>query len=262
MLTIITSIYKSEKYIKKYIEHLISVGNFLQDKIDFEVIIVANDLSEKEEKALATCRDKKWFKLLSVPRESLYASWNRGVETAKGDIVGFWNTDDIRYPEALLGGVKLIEEGADLVYFPFIIKWYLNFFNIGILVKKKKILPDIYDRNKFTRGMHCGPFFLFSKEFYKKVGPFDEQFKIVGDFDWCVRAAKISNNFVLSEVNAGEFRVDGGGLSAGGKHRFKVENSVVFKRHDIPIKLKGITEKEIEKFNFSRILHKGNFINL
>jgi len=262
MLTIITSTYKSEKYIKKYVAHLMTAGNFLQDKIDFEVIIIANDLSEKEKKAFEICSNKKWFKLLSVPRESLYASWNRGVDAARGTVVGFWNADDIRYPEALLDGVKLIEGGADLVYFPFIIKWYLNFFNIGILVKKKKILPDFYDRNKFTSGMHCGPFFLFSKEFYKQVGPFDEQFKIVGDFDWCVRAAKISDNFVLSKVNAGEFRVDGGGLSAGGKYRFKVENSVVFERHSILIKSEGVTDKEMEKFDSSRILYKGNFVSL
>lgn len=263
MISLITSLYKSDKYLDNYQKRIVVFADYLlKKKIDFEIIVIANSPAEKENKFGEFFKNKTWLSFIKVPRESLYATWNRGVGLAKGSIIGFWNVDDARRPEAMIDALNLFNVGAQLVYFPFLIKWYLNIFNFSFLVKRKKIVPPIFDRNEFTRSMHCGPFFLFSKEFYKKVGPFDEQFKIVGDFDWCVRAAKISNNFVLSEVNAGEFRVDGGGLSAGGKHRFKVENSVVFKRHDIPIKLKGITEKEIEKFNFSRILHKGNFINL
>lgn len=236
------------------------VGNFLQDKIDFEVIVIVNDASKKETESLQIFKEKKWFKYLSVPREPLYATWNRGVEMAQGDVIGFWNVDDLRQPEALIDGIDLIEKGVNLVYFPFTIKWYLNFLGIDLLVKKKVVKPDVFDRKKFTSGMHCGPFFLFAKGFYQRVGPFDEQFKIAGDFDWCVRSAKISNKFALSNINAGEFRVDGGGLSAGGKHQLKLENSVLFKRHSIPIKVKGVNGEEGDKFKVYEILHKGCYV--
>ncbi|MBL8030476.1 MAG: hypothetical protein JNN11_04480, partial [Candidatus Doudnabacteria bacterium] len=57
--------------------------------------------------------------------------------------------------------------------------------------------------------------------------PFDEQFKIAGDFDWCVRAVKAIEKVKKAKNLGGIFRVDGGGLSAGGSERQKWENSVV-----------------------------------
>ncbi len=262
MLTIITSLYKSEKYVKKIADHLLAAGLILQKSIDFEFIVIANDPSEEENNAFKSLKDKEWFKYVSVPREPLYATWNRGVEMAQGNAIGFWNADDVRYSEALLDGVKLLEAGAGVVYFPFTIKRYFNLFGFSFLVKKRQIIPEVFDRKKFTTGMHCGPFFLFSKDFYHKVGPFDEQFRIGGDFDWCVRAAKISNKFSLSKENAGEFRVDGSGLSAGSKWRLKLENSVLFKRHSIPIKIDEVSDEEINKFKINQILHKGEYLSI
>ncbi|PIZ92929.1 MAG: hypothetical protein COX82_03625 [Candidatus Magasanikbacteria bacterium CG_4_10_14_0_2_um_filter_41_10] len=262
MLTIITSIYKSETYLKKYTDHLMRVGDVLSQQLDFECIVIANDPSQKEIDAFHTFQGKKWFTFMPVPREPLYATWNRGISMAKGNVIGFWNVDDIRYAEALLDGVHLIQNGADLVYFPFTISWYVNVFGTSFLVKKKEIKPDQFERAKFVTGMHCGPFFLFSRDLYERVGAFDEQFRIAGDFDWCVRAATVSEKFRLSSMHAGIFRVDGGGLSAGGKRRLQLENSVVFKRHAIPIDVGGLTDAEISSFNEKKMLYKGKYIDV
>lgn len=263
MLTITTSIYKTEKYIKKYVKNLLTVGNFLDGKIDFEFIVIANEPSKKELEALSLLEGKKWFSYQSVPREPLYASWNRGIKSARGNVFGFWNVDDVRRPEAMIDGLSLIERGADLVCFPFTLKWYLNLFGFGLLVRKRVVPTTAFDRKIYTSGMLCGPFFIFSKDLYERVGPFDEQFRIAGDFDWCVRAAKITDNFAFSKVNAGEFRVDGGGLSAGSKMRLKLENGVVFKRHKIPIDLAaGVCASDVEKFSIDQISHQGRLISL
>jgi hypothetical protein len=94
--------------------------------------------------------------------------------------------------------------------------------------------------------MHCGPFFIFTRELYNKMGPFDEQFKIVADFDWCVRAAKITDKFFLGKESAGVFRVDGKGLSSGGKPIHQAENNIVYRRHGVEDKIvKGFESFEV-----------------
>lgn len=261
MLTLVTSSYNSGKYLKKYAAKVMKAGDFLENKIDFEIIAIANAPSKKEKDAFEFLKNKKWFRCVEVPRESVFCSINRGINMANGDVVGLWNVDDVRYPESLIDGLRLIKDGADVVYFPFTIKWYLNLFSIDFLIRKKVIKPPLFDREKFISGMHCGPFLLIRKDFYKQVGPFDEQFKVAGDFDWCVRAAKISNRFALSEKNGGEFRVDGGGLSSGGKMIQYAENNIVCRRHGIKDKIISGYESLEAGFRVDKIKFGGDYID-
>lgn len=248
MITFVTSLYKPEEYLDDYLGCLSSFSrDFSRMASGFEVVIVSNDTSlstrAKLERFIEANNASSWLRVVDVPRESLYASWNRGIDLAKNDIIGFWNVDDIRYPEATADAVKLIKEnGAELIYFPFIIKWYLKFFGCAFLVKRRKIVPPVFDKREFTRSMHCGPFFVFKKSLYEKVGPFDEQFKIVGDFDWCIRAAKISDKFTRSDKIAGVFgRYYGSNLS-GGNQRHVVENNIVYARHGVQDKIRPVNK--------------------
>ena len=246
MITLVSSLYKPEEHLGGYLTRLRDFARDISGRAPgLEIVIVSNDTSvvtrKKLEEFIKTNNTKDWLRVCHVSRESLYASWNRGVALAKNDIIGFWNVDDARYPDAVTDAVKLVKEnGAELVYFSFIIKWYLKFFGLAFLVKKKKIIPPVFDRREFTRSMHCGPFFIFSRSLYDKVGPFDEQFKIVGDFDWGIRAAKISDQFARSDKIAGVFgRYYGSNLS-GGNQRHAVENNIVYARHGVPDKIQPV----------------------
>jgi GT2 family glycosyltransferase len=239
----------------------VEASNFLEDKINFEIIVIANAPTKKEVEAFENLNKEKWFRYVEVPRESVFASINRGVDLAKGDVVGLWNVDDVRFPEALIDSDRLFKNNIDIVYFPFIIKWYLNLIGINFLIKRKIIKPPLFDKKKFTSEMHCGPFFLFRKDFYKQVGPFDEQFKISGDLDWCIRAAKISDKFVLSEKDGGVFRVDGGGLSAGRKKQHLLEDNIIKARHHLSNELKNFSAKEFSGFKINMIQRNNNFTN-
>jgi len=238
-ISLITSLYKSEEHLKKYLKRIRKFADFLsKDNVDFEIVIISNDSTIEEKQELEKFKNlNEWIRILYVSREPLYASWNRGINKAQGDIIGFWNVDDIRYPKAIIDGVKLIKQGAQLVYFPFIIKWYLNFLGFSVIIHKRIIHPPVFDRKEFTRSMHCGPFFIFNKSFYRKVGSFDEQFKIAGDFDWCIRAAKISE-FNLSREIAGEFAVYRASLSSGKNPLREVENNIIYRRYNILDKIK------------------------
>ena len=154
-ITLITSLYKSEEYLKKYIRRIKKNADFLlKNNIDFEIVIIGNDstVSEKQELEKFESLNKR-IKIFYVSREPLYASWNRGVELAKNEILGFWNVDDIRYPQAIVDGIRLVKQGAELVYFPFIIKWYLNFLGFSVMVRKRTIHPPVFDREEFIHRL-------------------------------------------------------------------------------------------------------------
>lgn len=264
MISLITSLYCPGKHLRIYLRNLNAFAK--NTSIDLEVIVIGNNLGESE---LSELREQEkiapWFKVVNVPRETLYASWNRGVEMAQGEILGFWNVDDVRYFSALPEAVELFKKGAELVYFPFIIKRYLNILGKSVLVWKSKIdkaIPEYNNatRPEFMRSMFCGPFFMFSKSLFGKVGPFDEQFKIAGDFDWCVRAAKSEARMVKAKSLAGEFRVDGKGLSAGANKVVVAETNVVHRRFGVLDKLRPENMELAKNYNVKKIFFRGKFL--
>jgi len=262
MVSIVTSLYKSDAYLDAFSYNLWKFAEVLaEESFAFELIVIANEPTERELKFESDFKAQAWLKFVSVGREPLYATWNRGVEMAKAEIMGFWNVDDVRFPKAIFEANELFKSGAELVYFPFKIDRYVKILGRPFLIHKQLIdrqIPEFNSkmRKEFERSMLCGPFFMFTKSLYQKVGPFDEQFKIAGDYDWCARAAKISDKLVKAKTVAGEFRVDGSGLSAGGSPRQVVENNVVCRRQGALDKIQTEDAELAKQYNF-KIIKRG-----
>jgi hypothetical protein len=235
--------------------------------VPFEIIAIANDPTAREKQFEQEFFGEPWFSFISVGRESVYASFNRGVALAKGDKIGLWNVDDIRFAGAITEAEDLFTQGAELVYFPFYIKRY---FKIGLWylpLPRQKIDKQIPEFNaatspEFKKSMFCGPFFIFTKSLYEKVGPFDEQLKISGDFDWCTRAAYKTDKFAKAKSIAGVFRVDGGGLSAGANPRRTAENNIVYIRSHAWDKMAVAQDVLMMQYRAKHIKTNNNFFKL
>lgn len=228
MISIVTSLYKSETYLLQFIKHAYKVHTELQNNnILFEHILVANDYSEEEKKIISN--SKLSFKILSVPRESFYASWNRGIRESKYDIFTSWNVDDIRFSRALIAGMKTLVVGFEATYFPFKYKRYIQLFGINVLIKSVIIDPPEFERETFTKEMHAGPFFMVHKSAFEKYGYFDESFKIAGDYEWWSRATKAGLYAVKNPALAGIFSNNGKTLSGSRDTLHQKENLQVRK---------------------------------
>jgi GT2 family glycosyltransferase len=225
-ISIITSLYKSEKYLKKYFRAL----NKFDANADFEyeIILISNDCSKKEESIISQ-NLKKNIKFHKVSRESLYKTWNRGIELAEGDFITFWNVDDIRFPEAI--NPIFTNKNFDIFYFPFRYKRYINLFGLNFLVKNKIVHPSEYNKGKFLKEMHCGPFFVVKKSTFEKIGLFDSEFKISGDFEWCAKAAFNNLKFKKIDKIAGIFTNNGKTLSGSKNDLQKIENEIIYDRY-------------------------------
>ncbi len=224
-ISITSSLYKTEKFLPDWQNSLYKFAKEAKKiGLDFEINAIANEPSPAELQILKGLEKETWFNLYTVPREPFYASWNRGVDVANSNVCTSWNVDDVRNPQAMIDGLNKIKNGAEMVYFPFIYKRYLTFFGRDFLVKRKLINPPFFERERFTKEMHGGPFYMFTKTLHKKIGPYDESFRIAGDYDWCVRAAKASD-LVKSDVVAGIFSKRDGTLSGGKNPLQEQENS-------------------------------------
>lgn len=233
MVSIISALYKSERYLPGFIKHAKNFAGFLlEKKIPFEICIISTFPSEKEKKILGEIIKEPWCSFHEFNERGLYKAWNYGVKVSKGTILGPWNADDVRFPEAVMEAEGLVKNGAEICYFPFFLKRYISFGPISIPVVTKKVEGQVleFEKRKFETTMTAGPHFMFTREAYKKTGPFDEQFKIAGDFDWCARAAAMGLKFSLGQKFSGVFRVDGRGLSAGANRLLVAENNIIYRR--------------------------------
>lgn len=224
MISIITSLYRSDKHIEAFSQKAISVGEqLMKHGISFEHIIIANDPTPKEIAVSNSLKKYPWVSWHSVGRETLYATWNRGVGLAKGQACTFWNVDDVRFAEGFIDAELLVSQGAHVVYPPFKYKRYVWFGPFKILVKRKVFRQPDFNRADFIKAMYNGPFFTFTKKVFDAVGPFDESYKVSGDFDWCSRAAE-KFDFTKSNVIAGIFTNDGTTLSGQKSPTHRLEN--------------------------------------
>lgn len=265
MISIISAIYKSERYLGQYLTHAKKFADFLIAKnIPFEIIIIPTNPSEKERQLLESVKNETWCRIHEFNKRGLYAAWNEGVRVSKGNVIGPWNADDIRFPEAVIEAEKLAQEGSDISYYPFYIKRYLTLGPISIPVKTRTVNGPVleFEKRKFETTMTAGPHFMFSKQAFEKVGPFDEQFKIAGDFDWCARAAALGLKFQCGKEFSGVFRVDGNGLSAGANTRLVAENNVVYKRRGALDKVKTGAEALESEYRLDKRLFSGEWFDL
>lgn len=223
MISIITSLYKSEQHLPSFIKRVKRMDKYLNKKdIVHEFIILPNNPSDIEKEILK----QSIGNVRIIPRdlESLYATWNIGVKSAKYDIVCFWNVDDVRFGKGILAGLKDIRDGADIVYFSFIYFRYLRIGNIKILAKIKFFISPIFDREVFSKEMRCDPFSMINKRSFSKIGFFNETFFVAGDYDWCVRATLYGLTFKRNITIAGIFTSDGKTLSGSKSTRHAMEN--------------------------------------
>jgi hypothetical protein len=225
-LSIVTSTYQAEAYLPKYIRHALEVSWQLANHgIAVEYVIIANDPTPQETQSLREfCEEYGHARVIEVPREGVYASWNRGVREAQGEIVGFWNVDDVRFSEPLVDGVKSIQSGCQLVYFAHTVVRTDNRWQLRPHYQTYDAIP--YDPVPHRRRMKCGPFFIFKKSLYEQIGAFDERFKIAGDWEWCIRATKVTDFCPIDRV-AGYFWLHGANLSDIGNPVQTAEENII-----------------------------------
>ena len=242
-ITVLTSLYRCEKYLTGYFKHLSEISNLE----DVEILLLHNEPTNKELEVIEFCMPEFGEHLRHIvieKRESYYESLNRGVDLAKGKYIAIWNVDDIRMPDSLKRQAQTLDQ------YPEVGLTYGDIITISDYGKNEgefNYHPEYEEKPKeFLRSYFGGCFPMWRKSIHERVGYFDEQMLSGGDFDFWVRVLHI---YRLKKTKGilGYFLSEGKGLSTVG-WRNAAERTVIELRY-------GIFDKINFLFLYSAIKH-------
>jgi len=222
-ISLITSLYRGEAHLPTYGQHVKRfMASVQQAGLEVEILVIANDPTPAERLLLADLP----VRVIETARETLYASWNRGIAAMTSDIFGVWNVDDERDAAALVEGHALIQQGYTLVDMPMRVVQTLA----GLLPRQKRFLrvPLIHEP-QFTRKHGLNTFVLIHRRLFTDVGLFDPHFRIMGDLEWAGRAQPVAK-IAISQQAGGIFYLHGHNLSGTGSVGEMIETNIVFLR--------------------------------
>lgn len=151
--------------------------------------------------------------LISEPDTGIYNAYNKGISKAKGNYVAFMNSDDFYCRnDAIELSVKALHDSKALYAFAS----NYNLEENGTIKLYKPNLP---------RGLRSMPInhetMLFKKEYFEKYGLYNENYKVVSDFDSYLKAFLDNAPYVQRTEPIITFR--SGGISSTQKELVREE---------------------------------------
>lgn len=187
MLTVITTCYNSEKTIERTIRSVLS-----QTDGQFEHIFIDGASKDNTVAIIEGFREQyaeKGIKMILVSEKDngAYEAANKGLHLAKGDIIGYLNSDDWYEPNTVFLVRKTFEKnpGTDIVM-------GAMYIHNGDQIITKKPKKSFYVS---SRNYNCPALFV-TKDCYRDVGDPDER-TVYADFDWYLRALKKGKKVVF-----------------------------------------------------------------
>ena len=234
-IAIISSLYRVEAHLEQYTQAVLTFAEQVhQAGIEVHYLPILNDATPLERESIDTLASQinnaGYGKMTPhyVGRETLYASWNRGISLTDAPYFTFWNADDVRDTDAFIEGYRALEAGANLVDFKFMGVKSFKRFGLFPAVRHDQSAM-LFNPEQFTRKNGVGPFFMASKALYEQVGKFDENFRIAGDMQWAGRTLPYVQFYPAKKIG-GYFYIHGDNLSNTGTNREVIEVNIIFMR--------------------------------
>ena len=234
-IAIISSLYRVEAHLERFTHAVLSFAEQVhQARIEVHYLPIVNDATPLERSAIDQLTHQinhaSFGKMMPhfVERESLYASWNRGIHLTDTPYFTFWNADDVRDVSAFIEGYRALQDGANLVDFRFTGVKSIKRFGL-IPSAKYEQSAVLFNPERFTRKNGVGPFFMASQSLYQQVGEFDEHYRIAGDMQWAGRAIPYVEFYPATRIG-GYFYIHGDNLSNTGTNLEDIEVNITFMR--------------------------------
>ena len=186
-VSVIINCHNGEKYLKKCISSVIN-----QKYQNFEIIFFDNFSSDNSKKIAIDFKEKRLKYFFNKNKIPLYQARNKALKKTTGEIIAFLDVDDWWNKNYLSSREKLfINKNYDYFYSNTLI-FYEN--SNKYKKYKKYFLPS----GKIYKSLAEDYFVIISglmirKKVFKEVGHFNDEFNIIGDFDFVMRIAKKFN---------------------------------------------------------------------
>ncbi len=178
MITIITPSYNRAELVPQAIVSVLTQG--FQD---FEHIIVDGGSTDG---TLEILKQYPHLKVIHGPDKGMYDALNKGLEIARGEIIGFLNTDDL-YAEDIFAAIAIKFNDPDVMA---VAGRALVFAELpdGKTKVVNQYSPD--ERSLIESSTIGSNFFnawFFRRTTFDRIGKFNADYKVVGDRDFMLR---------------------------------------------------------------------------
>ncbi|GEM_PF-1543101 len=198
LVSAIVSTYNSEKFIRGLLEDL--EAQTIRDRME---IIVIDSGSLQKESAIVAEFQKKYSNIsyTRTKRENSHATFNRGLELARGKYVTMANTDDRHHPDAFRRMVEVLEKRPDIgvVYFDSAVTQTPNTTLDKGPITGRFRWPD-FNRRLLFQVCFIGPQPMWRKSLHDQYGPLDPEFVSAGDYEWWLRISDKTGFFHIPQI--------------------------------------------------------------
>jgi glycosyltransferase involved in cell wall biosynthesis len=177
LVSIVTPSYNQGQFIRQTIESVLA-----QTYPNIEYVVVDGASTDETRQVLESFGDRlRW---ISEPDAGQAAAINKGVRLARGQILGYLNSDDVLLPDAIAQVVRHFRAHAecDLVYGD---ADYID--GRGDVIGKYSTADYSFDR-LMQDCCICQPAAYWRATAAAVVGPFDESLHYAMDYDYWIRA--------------------------------------------------------------------------
>jgi glycosyltransferase involved in cell wall biosynthesis len=215
-ISIITPTFNSEKYLERCIKSIWS-----QDYNNIEHIIIDGDSNDETKNIIKKYQNNKTI-LISEKDDGIWDAMNKGLKISSGDIVGFLNSDDYYYPDAIRTVVKYFNNNnIDFLfattqkyklmygYKPWKIRFSFGFYtshSVGFFINRERHLKiGFYNTKYFSADLD---FFYKMIVKFKLKGVATKKNEVLGKFQSGGFSSKVNFLDHLKDLN--KIRIDNG----------------------------------------------------
>tara|TARA_R110002072_G_scaffold113506_2_gene243056 strand:+ start:409 stop:2049 length:1641 start_codon:yes stop_codon:yes gene_type:complete len=234
-ISLITSMFKGEKYIRKFLDNITSQTIFQHCELLIIDAVSPEDEFPIIEEYMRRFPNIKYVKLEEDP--GIYGVWNIGVKMATGQYLTNTNLDDIRSFDQIEVIVNCLEKNPhiDLAYGE---SYVTNIGNETFEINSSggKTYPIVdFSREAMIKCLPgCMP--VWRKSMHDKAGYFDESFRYAGDHEMWLRAVRHGSEFKRVKGVHGLYYMNPDGLSTSEDNsvkKYKEEQRVFWEYGDI-----------------------------
>ncbi|MDD1700991.1 MAG: glycosyltransferase [Methanoregula sp.] len=218
MLSIITPVFNSEAYIQSCISNIIQ-----QNCPNVEHIIVDGGSDDHTVDIIKTFANRyTHIRSISEKDNGQSDAMNKGIQMAKGEIIGFLNADDFYEPDTLNRILEIFRGLPE----PSLLVGNCNVWNekgtlLYINKPSKLHLKEILSGNPFPVNPSS---YFYHKSLHAKIGNFETLEEYAMDIDFLLRAVQVAHVMYINEV-WGNFL-----FCEGTKTYEDMQNDLAFKR--------------------------------
>lgn len=201
LVTIITPSYQRADFIGGAIDSVDA-----QTHANIEHIVIDGGSSDGTVDLLRAHAEAGRFDYVSEPDCGMYDAINKGLRRARGEIIGYINTDDRYFPWSVKTAVDFLEAhpDVDLVYGDTLV----NDRRHGI--RYVNVMPTFSATWLRCGGILPQPTVFFRRRVFERIGPFQKDVKYLADCEYWLRASAAGHRIAkVHEVQAVEINHSG-----------------------------------------------------